>query len=65
MEEKIGLAECALKLRIPYQDAHRLLLVGQLSGEKRGGRWVCTRESLERLVQTRDHQGSEEPQPAA
>ena len=49
----LGLAECAFKLRIPYQDAHRLLLVGELVGEKRGKRWVVSSESLERLLRLR------------
>ncbi len=45
----IGLAEAAAALRIPYQDAHRLLLTGQLTGEKRGGRWYVAIESLKHL----------------
>ncbi len=49
----IGLAECAQLLAVPYQDAHRLLLMGRLSGVKRGGRWVVTRESLDRLLRER------------
>lgn len=53
-EDAIGLAECAQLLAIPYQEAHRLLLVGRLSGVKRGGRWVCSRESVERLLRERE-----------
>jgi hypothetical protein len=52
-EDTIGLAECAQLLSIPYQDAHRLLLVGRLAGVKRGGRWVCSRESVLRLLRER------------
>ncbi len=52
-QDTIGLAECAAELKIPYQDAHRLLLVGRLSGLKRGGRWICSRESLDRLLRER------------
>ena len=47
----IGLAEGAQRLGLPYQDAHRLLLTGVLQGEKRGGRWFVTRESVERVRQ--------------
>jgi hypothetical protein len=48
--DAIGLAECAQRLAIPYQDAHRLLLLGRLAGVKRGGRWFVARESLDRLL---------------
>jgi hypothetical protein len=53
-DEEISLAECAQLLSIPYQDAHRLLLLGQLSGVKRGGRWVCSRASVKRLLCARE-----------
>jgi hypothetical protein len=53
-EDAIGLAECSQLLKIPYQECHRLLMVGRLSGVKRGGRWVCSRESLERLLRERE-----------
>lgn len=43
----IGLAEAAVRLRIPYQDAHRLLLTGRLAGEKRGGRWFVRMADVE------------------
>jgi hypothetical protein len=45
----IGLAEAAVRLRKPYQDAHRLLLTGVLDGEKRNGRWLVTEESVARV----------------
>jgi hypothetical protein len=50
--EVIGLAEAAVRLRVPYQDAHRLLLTGRLRGEKRGGRWFVSTASLESLLRT-------------
>lgn len=50
----IGLAEAALWLRMPYQDTHRLLLTGQLTGEKRGGRWYVHTVSVTRLRETRE-----------
>ena len=53
---KTGLAEAAVRLKVPYQDAHRLLLTGKLKGEKHGGRWIVTVESLERLLSERDVQ---------
>jgi len=46
----IGLAEAAYQLKIPYQDAHRLLLTGKLEGLKRGGRWYVTVQSIEKLL---------------
>jgi hypothetical protein len=47
---KLGLAEAAQLLRIPYQQAHRLLLLGKLRGEKRGGRWFVDSVDVQRLA---------------
>lgn len=49
----VGLAEAARILRIPYQQAHRLLLVGVLRGEKRRGRWYVTSASVRRFTKSR------------
>ncbi len=49
----IGLAEAAQKLRLPYQNCHRLLLTGELRGEKREGRWYVAWTDVERLAQQR------------
>ena len=46
----IGLAEAAQRLRLPYQNCHRLLLTGTLNGEKRDGRWYVHTADVERLV---------------
>lgn len=51
--ELIGLAEAAQRLRMPYQDCHRLLLTGLLRGEKRGGRWFIVLADVDRLAQER------------
>ncbi len=45
----IGLAEAAMRLAIPYQDAHRLLLTRRLEGWREGNRWRVSLESLRRL----------------
>jgi len=45
----IGLAEAAALLKRPYQDTHRLMLLGKLRGEKRGGRWFVLRKDVDRL----------------
>ena len=50
---KLGLAEAAQALRIPYQDAHRLVLTGVLRGEKRSGRWYVVAADVERLAKDR------------
>ena len=42
----IGLAEAAAALRLPYQTAHREVLVGRLDGRKEGGRWMVTVASI-------------------
>jgi len=49
----IGLAEAAQRLGLPYQDAHRLLLIGKLKGEKRGSRWYVLQSDVDRLVRER------------
>jgi hypothetical protein len=59
-ETMIGLAEAAAKLGVPYQDAHRLLLTGRLTGEKRGGRWYVRLVDVERILRERN-----QPAPAA
>lgn len=46
----LGLAEAARKLRVPYRQAHRLVLVGLLSGKKVAGRWLVTHASVRRLT---------------
>lgn len=58
-EEMIGLAEAAKALRIAYQDAHRLLMLGKLEGMKRGGRWLVRAADVARLVAERDSPNSE------
>ncbi len=47
--KSIGLAEAAMRLAIPYQDAHRLLLTRRLEGWREGSRWRVSLESLRRL----------------
>ena len=54
MGEVIGLAEAAQRLRLPYQDCHRLLLTGALRGEKRKGRWYVHLADVERLAEQAD-----------
>jgi len=60
-DEMIGLAMAAAKLKIPYQDAHRLLLVGRLTGEKRGGRWFVSVASVTHVLHEREATGSQVP----
>lgn len=47
---RIGLAEAAQRLAVPYQTAHRLLLIGALRGNKVAGRWYVGLRDVERLV---------------
>lgn len=55
-ESMIGLAEAAVQLLLPYQDVHRLLLTGKLTGVKRGSRWYVRIADVRRLqqIQKRD-----------
>jgi hypothetical protein len=56
-ETMMGLAEAAQKLRLPYQDCHRLLLTGVLRGKKRHGRWYVLLEDVEELRRERSSSG--------
>lgn len=47
--DEIGLAEAAQLLGMPYQSAHRLVLVGALAAVKRSGRWFVRRADAARL----------------
>ena len=47
------MVEAAARLRIPYQDAHRLVLTGRLIGGKEGSRWLVTLESVDRFNRER------------
>ena len=49
----IGLAEAAQRLGLPYQNCHRLLLTGELRGEKREGRWYVLVQDVERIARQR------------
>lgn len=54
-EMMIGLAEAALELRVPYQDAHRLLLTGRITGEKRGSRWFVRLSDVNKVKAELSH----------
>jgi predicted site-specific integrase-resolvase len=58
----IGLADAAHHLRIPYQDAHRLVLTGQLRAEKRKGRWLVEYDDVEQLMKEREGDSQERDQ---
>jgi hypothetical protein len=51
-DEMVELAVAAAELKIPYQDAHRLL-TGRLTGERRRGRWFVRLADMERLAEER------------
>ena len=53
-KKTMGLAEAGVRLRLPYQSIHRLLLTGKIRGEKIGSRWAVRVEDVERLVNARE-----------
>lgn len=53
--QMIGLAEAAQRLGLPYQSAHRLVLLGELGGEKRAGRWFVRLADVRRLAAGAGH----------
>jgi hypothetical protein len=52
----MGLVEAAQFLRLPYQQAHRLILVGKLRGQRRGSRWFVRSADVRRLARRRGRQ---------
>ena len=50
---QMDLVEAAARLRVPWHTAHRLVLTGQLMGERRNGRWYVDTADLERLEHER------------
>ena len=53
-KKTMGLAEAGVRLRLPYQSVHRLLLIGKIRGEKVGSRWAVSVEDVECLVNERE-----------
>lgn len=56
-DEMIGLADAAFRLRVPYQTAHRMVLLGKLAGTKEEGRWKVRLADLNRLLAERRSDG--------
>ena len=49
----ISLPDAAHALSLSYNAAHRLLLIGTLTGTKRDGRWYVDRRSLDAFKRAR------------
>ncbi len=62
--DMVGLAVAAQQLRLPYQDAHRLLLVGRLRGEKRRGRWFVRVEDVQQVAREQQSEAASDAAPA-
>lgn len=56
--KETGLALAAQRLGVPYQDAHRMVLIGKLRGQKRGGRWYVLVSDVERLLADREREAT-------
>ena len=57
---EVDLVEAAARLRVPWHKAHRLVLTGQLRGERREGRWKVDAADLERLMCEREAEGGKQ-----
>lgn len=53
----IPLADAAFRIRVPYATAHRLLMRGELQGERRGRSWLVDESSIERYRPTEHPSG--------
>jgi hypothetical protein len=51
--DQIELVLAAARLSIGYHVAHRMVLTGELRGERLGRRWMVDRRDLERLLRER------------
>lgn len=54
VEGMVDLVEAASRLRIAYQAAHRLVLTGELKGQRRNGRWYVDAAHLELVAERRE-----------
>lgn len=57
--ESIGLAEAAQLLRMPYQEAHNLVMTGVLRAKKRKGRWWVRAQDVDRLASSHERDGGD------
>jgi hypothetical protein len=57
----MGLVEAAQLLRLPYQQTHRLILIGKLRGRRRGSRWFVRSADVLRLARRRARQVDNSP----
>jgi len=48
----ISIADAAVRLRLSYNQVFRLVLVGELQGERHGPRWFVSASSVERFLET-------------
>lgn len=53
---RVDLVVAAALLRVSYHVAQRLVLTGQLDGERIGGKWRVDKTDLERLARERTKQ---------
>lgn len=52
--ETTDLVSAAHRLAVPYHTCLRWVLIGQLQGERRRGRWVVFTRDLRRLMRERE-----------
>jgi excisionase family DNA binding protein len=49
----IRLTDAAMRLRVPYQTAHRMLLLGEIEGKRDGRTWAVYADSVEAALRKR------------
>jgi hypothetical protein len=54
-DKEVLLTEAALRLGISWERAWRLVLTGQLKGQKKGKRWLVDSQSLKALESKEDN----------
>ncbi len=59
--EEIDLVTAAQRLRLSWHTTHRLVLQGQLRGERRNGHWFVVEADVERLAEQRTKPKVPEP----
>ena len=53
MAKMVTLVDAAARLRMSYHATWRLILVGDVRAERRGGRWLLDATDVERLRRSR------------
>lgn len=58
-EQWISIADAAVRLRLSYNQILRFVLIGELSGKRRGNRWVVEANAVKEMAAHRHKESTE------